>query len=172
PEFSLVKAMMMTMRRGLPENLSKKEKMALKQLKNDPNLVIKQADKGGGIVILNREDYMQESMRILGDNTTYRILNGNPIENFKKQFSELLNKGFENKVINKDELDYLFVKSPRMAVFYYLPKIHKRLENPPGRPIISGIGSLTSNISQYVDFFLQQFVTKTPSYVYKHHGHQ
>ncbi|CAH2301946.1 Hypothetical predicted protein, partial [Pelobates cultripes] len=42
--------------------------------------------------------------------------------------------------------------------FYYLPKIHKRLENPPGRPIISGIGSLTSNISQYVDFFLQQRV--------------
>lgn len=35
--------------------------------------------------------------------------------------------------------------------------MHKCTKNPPGRPIIAGIGSLTSNLSQYIDKHLQKF---------------
>lgn len=52
-----------------------------------------------------------------------------------------------------------------MPIFYYLPKIHKCLANPLGRPIIAGIGSLTSNLSQYVDRQLQKHVPKLNSYL-------
>ena len=52
-----------------------------------------------------------------------------------------------------------------MAVFYTQPKIHKSLTKPPGRPIVSGIESLTVNISTFVDFFLRPIVEKIPSYV-------
>lgn len=41
-------------------NLSKEEKKALDELALDNNIVIKEADKGGGIVILKKSDYMLE----------------------------------------------------------------------------------------------------------------
>ena len=44
-----------------------------------------------------------------------------------------------------------------------LPKIHK--QNNPGRPVISFIDCNTSNISQFVDYHLQDHVQKLPSYV-------
>ncbi len=54
---------------------------------------------------------------------------------------------------------------PVTPVIYVLPKIHKDLTNPPGRPIISGIGSLTEKISTFVDFFLKPVVFTLPSFV-------
>lgn len=49
--------------------------------------------------------------------------------------------------------------------FYMLPKVHKDLENPPGRPIISGNDSITEPASKYVDYFIKLFVTDLPSYI-------
>ncbi|CAH2296780.1 Hypothetical predicted protein, partial [Pelobates cultripes] len=126
---------------------------------------IVQADKGGGIVILNRDDYLKESYRILNDRDTYIILKSNPMETYKKELFKLLSESFNKDIIKKDEFEYLFIKFPKMAIFYYLPKIHKSLIDSPGRPVISGIGSLISNVSEYVDHFLQKYVPKAPSYI-------
>jgi hypothetical protein len=38
-------------------NLSKEERAALKNLRNDENLVILKADKGGATVLMNLNDY-------------------------------------------------------------------------------------------------------------------
>lgn len=58
-------------------------------------------------------------------------------------------------------LMYVFLWRP----FYSIPKIHKSLVAPPGRPIVSEIGSITENVSRLVDFFLMLHVTRLPSYV-------
>lgn len=39
--------------------------------------------------------------------------------------------------LNPKEAEYLVSNSTKTPVIYYTPKIHKRLEKPPGRPIIS-----------------------------------
>ncbi|CAM4615229.1 unnamed protein product [Caretta caretta] len=52
---------------------------------------------------------------------------------------------------------------PRPGIFYLLPKIHK--PGNPGRPIISGIGTLTAGLSGYVDSLLRPYATSTPSYL-------
>lgn len=39
------------------------------------------------------------------------------------------------------------------------------LPNPPGRPIVSGIDSVTSHIGRYIDFHLQPLVKSIPSYL-------
>ena len=39
-----------------------------------------------------------------------------------------------------------------------LPKIHKRLENVPGRPVISNCGTATERISEFLDFHIQSLV--------------
>lgn len=46
-----------------------------------------------------------------------------------------------------------------MPVFYTLPKIHKRLVDPPQT------NSLLSPLSQYVDYFIKPFVQKWPFYI-------
>ena len=37
-------------------------------------------------------------------------------------------------------------------------KIHKRMENVPGRPVTSNCGTVTGWISEFVDFHLQPIV--------------
>lgn len=49
-------------------------------------------------------------------------------------------------------------------IIYSLPKIHKDKENPPGRPIINGIGSVCSRLGQYIDWFLQPQVKKAKAF--------
>ena len=39
-----------------------------------------------------------------------------------------------------DTLSYFAVKDPKFAMFYLLPKIHKRVHNAPGRSVISNCG--------------------------------
>lgn len=46
----------------------------------------------------------------------------------------------------------------RIPSFYMLPKIHKNLENPPGRPIIRGNESLAEPASKFHDFHIKPFM--------------
>ena len=48
---------------------------------------------------------------------------------------------------------------------YLLPKIHKSLENPPGRPIISGCNGPTENLSKLFASWLQPSVENLKSFV-------
>lgn len=45
---------------------------------------------------------------------------------------------------------------------YYIWDRHKCLSQPPGRPIVSGIGSIFEPLAVYVDSFLQDIVKKLP----------
>ena len=38
---------------------------------------------------------------------------------------------------------------------YLLPKIHKRLSNVPGRPVISNCGTPTEKVSEFLDHHLK-----------------
>lgn len=94
------------------------------------------------------------SMSILQNNEWYRWLNPSEIKYFKSEFLELLDMAKTNNVIDKPTWKFLQISFPVTPTFYALPKIHKHATNPPGRPIISGINSLTSKASQVVDDFL------------------
>ena len=52
--------------------------------------------------------------------------------------------------LSNDTLNYFLVKDPKFARFYLLPKINKRLQNVPGRPVISNSGFYTENISLFL----------------------
>lgn len=43
-----------------------------------------------------------------------------------------------------------------------LPKIHKSVENPTGRPVISRSGRRTEPVSKYRDYFIKPFVSSLP----------
>lgn len=120
------------------------------------------ANKGGGIVILDTEAYKAEMSHLLSDSDTYVSLTGNPMVRFKK---ELVEEGFRKKILSKKEKLFLVLVAPRVLVIYYLPKEHKDPVHLPGRSIISGIGSVTSRVGKYIDYFLQPLVVKTHSFL-------
>ncbi|XP_075438932.1 uncharacterized protein LOC142481350 [Ascaphus truei] len=114
---------------------------------------------------MDTEYYKGEAERILSDDITYARLKTNPHKEFCIEFLTLLDKGSTTGVLNEKEYDYLNIKFPVMPIFYFLPKIHKDIKAPPGRPIISGIGSLTLRLSEYIDGFLQPYVAEMRSYL-------
>lgn len=154
-------------------NLSKEEQNALKELQENKHIVIKPADKGNVIVILSRDQYIEEAKRQLSNKNYYKKLN-NPI--YLKTvplIKTILIKLYKHKFINKKQMLYLQGDGePRPRRFYILPKIHKQPENwtvpfeiPPGRPIISDCDSETYYTAEYIDKFLTPLSTKHPSYV-------
>ena len=73
---------------------------------------------------------------------------------------------FNTGEFDKNGFEFLKIEHPVIPVIYTLPKIHKGLDIPlKGRPIVSGIGSLTENISAYVDYFIKSEVVTLPSYI-------
>lgn len=54
------------------QNLTPLGRKALNKLAKDPNLVIKSADKGSGIVIEDREKYIKDGEEHLADETIYQ----------------------------------------------------------------------------------------------------
>ena len=138
----------------LSNNLVPKERAAIRELRDNEQIVIKPADKGSAVVIQNREDYLAEGYKQLSDTNFYQ-----------KQITDLTHKhmsevqGFVSELYNAGEIDislcrYLSDKECKTARLYLLPKIHKGKLPPPGRPIVSANGCPTEKISQLVDHFL------------------
>ncbi|GFO00957.1 hypothetical protein PoB_002746200 [Plakobranchus ocellatus] len=144
-------------------NIRTEEKRALKELKNNAHIIIKPADKGGAVVVLNTPDYIAECTRQLSNATYYRKLNSDPTKKYNKRINDRLEIGVRSGEIDSDTAKRLIVLHPVPGRFYILPKIHK--EGNPGRPIISGNGCPTEIISLFVDYHLKDLVRLLPSYV-------
>ena len=48
---------------------------------------------------------------------------------------------------------------------YLLSKIHKRLENVPGPPVISNCGTPTEKVSEFLDYHLKLTMQSAKSYI-------
>ena len=145
------------------EILTESERKALYDLENDKIIVIKSADKGSAVVVWDREDYIKEAEKQLGDEQVYEEVS-NDAAPLLKTINEVIAKTRKLGVLKRDTLDY-FIKESKFARFYLLPKIHKRLHNVPGRPVISNSGYYTENISSFLDHHLQPLAQAVKSYI-------
>ena len=164
-------------------NLPPGEIAALKELirlQRDRIITIKAADKGAGIVILNFKDYMKACYNHLLSNisnetnkdkpqTYYKAVNEFALEEAKIKIEKVLNDALENRIITKEEYVEMNPQKKNPAVFYCNFKVHKQSEHdksvPPVRPIISGSGAITENISLYVEYHIKETSIKHPSYL-------
>ena len=168
----------------LHDNLSFNQRRALHYLKGNNNIVIKPADKGGSIVIMDKDNYVKETCTQLYDGRFYKQIDHDPTPALTNKPNLLINELQPN--LQNDVLK-LIPSHPRPAKFYTIPKVHKfpnlvvstcpssipdniiieaqRLNiNPPGRPIVSGIGTLTEYVSAFVDRELQPLLANIPNY--------
>ena len=126
-------------------------------------IIIKEVDKDSRIVVWDREDYLAEARTQLKDEDVYQELKGNTVGPLEKIIKSVLRKVRNRKDISDETLDYFLVNNPKLGRFYLLPKIHKRLHNVPGRPVISNSGYYTENMSAFLEYHLKSIAQKVKS---------
>lgn len=142
----------------MPKNVSSDQLQSISKLRNHPDLVIKQVDKGGNVVLMTHDQYVGMCMDILSNHSWYRRISASSTQGFIIKYKSIIGNAYHVGLIGQDTHAYLDTKFPRTPTFYSLPKTHKSLHAPPGHPIVSGIGSLTENASRLIYFFLTPHV--------------
>ena len=103
-------------------NLRKDEWQALLELKEDKNLVIKECDKGGACVIMDKQFY-RKMEELLKDETTYKEIEKNIDAIVHHKIKALAEKHLSE--LTSIEIDYLTNFEYRISNMYDPPKIHK-----------------------------------------------
>ena len=164
----------------------------LKDLSSNNDIVIKEADKGGAITIINKEDYITDCNTLLEDDITYHKTTTDMMQALLKEAENLLNR---ITVANKQVVSMLLPTLPKPGLFYALTKLHRLKQlisskynhshliktlidteqitqvansldiRPPYKPIVSCKGILTEHIFGHVDSILQNLLDKIPSFL-------
>ena len=130
-------------------NNSKPFRKTLERLSKDDTLIICKPDKGKGIVILNKSDYLTKTKEILQDETKFKVLNGDWFKIILKLEDKLNRLLRIIKVKLPDSVfEFLFASGSLPGVLYGLPKIHK--QDCPIRPILSATGTFNYNTAKFL----------------------
>ena len=161
------------------DNLSTEERRALSELKNNNEIIIKKADKGGSIVIMD-SSYYRDHLVLEGHFTsnTYQQIEDDCDVKVMKQLKKHV-KNHEICLTDK-EIDYLTKFDWKTSNFYVLPKIHKctsikselkssqnefiEVYSPhdlKGRPIVAGCEAPTQRLSALIEKILSPIAKKS-----------
>ena len=161
-------------------NFKKKEWNFINNLRNDNTLIIKEADKGSALVIMDADYYKDIMLNILSDQNTYKLENQLTNEKIMKKILKFMSK----YSLLKDEEKFMTKFDYKISHIYGTPKIHKsktiieeieknkstflEIHCPDDltfRPIIAGHSSSTSRISHFIDEILKPLLQKIQSYI-------
>ena len=164
------------------DNLTRNERQALSKLKKT-NLVIKKADKGDTLIIMEPEFYRDKLVfkdHLSTDTYTRTDLNAD--KKVMKNLKSLTKK--YSKCLTEKEIKYICSDEYSSSNFYVLPKIHKcktiidqvsicnssylKMPAPDdlkARPIVAGPNSPTQKLSKLLQIILSPLVTCLDTYI-------
>ena len=168
--------------KNIKDNLTRKERRSLQDLKSDKSILIKEADKGNAVVIMDRVYYRDKILEMLEDNIYYELSNDKADRQTINMIKKLLNK--HKSELFEEEIDYMSNFTFSQSYFYGLPKIHKseeisnaihaqnneyvellRPDDLKFRPIVGGPNSVTQRLSHFIDIILKPLCRVVPSFV-------
>ena len=130
-------------------------------LASNMSIVIKKAHKGSCVVVWDCDDYIAEASKQLNDESVYKSvkLKDKVLQDLAENSNGIF-KGLKQKgKITEKQLKYFTIehkKATNLGKMYLLPKIHKRLYDVPGRPVISNSGTPTEKASKFLDNHLKE----------------
>ena len=126
----------------------------LKKLSLDSSIVITKPDKGKGVVILNKTDYINKLSNLISDPSKFKVLKVDIFKHILKIETKINNFVRKLKSLNVLPPDSdLHISGTIPGSIYGLPKIHK--PNVPLRPILSAINSPTYKLAKFLVPHLQ-----------------
>ena len=130
----------------------------LKALGKDKSLVISKPDKGKGVVLLDKKDYVEKMNTILKDKSKFRKSNVNVFDYIVKLEDKLnrILRTIKDK-IGEEIYNWLHASGSGPGIMYGLPKVHK--VNVPLRPIVSCIKTAAYNLSKFLSPIVSPLAT-------------
>ena len=134
-------------------NLPKEEYDALIKLSKNKEIIIAKPDKGSGIVILDRSDYVNKMNSILSDTSKFRMAKQQDVYKISRTIESKVRRFLKDQVykpgyISEFEYQKLYPNGSHVGIMYGLPKVHK--SGCPLRPICSAIGTSTYELGKYI----------------------
>ena len=132
---------------------------SLKELSSNKNLIITHPDKGNGVVILNKTDYIKKMNDILEDETKFLQSDADlftTLLKYEDKTNRLVESLFKQKIIDEETKFRIRSSGSSPGVMYGLPKIHK--PDTPMRPILSTINSHNYQVSKFLNNLLTPFI--------------
>ena len=140
--------------------------LKLQTLQKERQIVIQACDKGAGVIILDFDEYL----KVCYDHLTSEVAPGQPyyspvndleVERTKAKIIELLKEGLEKEIISKTEYGEMNPDETGPGRFYC--NAYKKA--PPVRPRTSQSGSMSENISTFMEHHIKHIGTKHESYL-------
>ena len=155
------------------DNLDREERTAFKILKQKQDIIIKPADKGPAIVVMDKTDYIGEAERQLANQVNYKCLKEPVFPKSLPKINEIFKSLANRRFIDAGQLYYLKCpEDPAPRKMYLLQKIHKdrkvwpgQGKIPPGRLIIADCESESYASAEYIDHFLAPLAKQHKSYL-------
>ena len=130
---------------------------ALNSLHSNENIVITKPDKGSGVVILNKNDFIDKMLGILDDPSKFKKLgptsSNDNTANIKSKLQKRLLELFKEDSIPKSLYQNIRPTGSQRPRMYGLPEMHKT--NVPLRPILSMTGSSHHELSKWLANLLE-----------------
>ncbi|CAI2738933.1 unnamed protein product [Dicrocoelium dendriticum] len=130
--------------------LTRKHLDALKDLRRNGKIVLSRPDKGTGVVLLDKEDYINKLEKVLSDESKFSRMIGekDQTERIENQIIKSLRDLRNNGHISNTLYDSLKPSGTNVPRLYGLPKIHKT--GVPLRPILSMVNSPYHAVAQWL----------------------
>ena len=140
-----------------------------RSLRNNNSIIISRPDKGGGIVILDRSDYINRMMTILSDNTKFvkrgAVDKYDRTEGLVRKIRKELTRLLEAKTITEEVHNFIHPTGSQTPRLYGLPKTHK--EDIPLRPVLCMVDAPQYKLSKWLISVLEPVLLKYSEYTVK-----
>nr|VZI32915.1 unnamed protein product [Spirometra erinaceieuropaei] len=123
------------------------ELKAIRELKNDEEIVNVPADKGRATVVLDKSEYVTKAQELLNDNQSYKVVDTDPMKTLVGKINKSLNQMRNQKAVSERDWRQMKPQDAALARFYGLPKIHKPIV--PLRPIAALKGTPTYGLAKW-----------------------
>ncbi|CAF1510868.1 unnamed protein product, partial [Adineta steineri] len=135
----------------------------LRSLSKNKSIIITRPDKGRGVVIMDREDYIQKMNAILDDKSAFTIIDYDPTYRTENHLIKFLGTLKQDGFISEQEHRLANPIGSRPARIYGVPKVHKT--GNPLRPVMSATKTVAYGLGQMLSTRLNAL--RSSSYMIK-----
>ena len=144
-------------------NLTREEKVALRDLQDDDTIMILQADKGKCLVVMDKQVYIERMEEKLKDETTYKAIEKDPTMEIKDALCKQLKTIKEEGQLSEAQYRRMLPTQTQIPRMYGHPKIHK--PGNPLREIVDGSGGVVKQVDKFISNVIKHYVGDNEYYV-------
>ncbi|CAF2534635.1 unnamed protein product [Rotaria sp. Silwood2] len=130
----------------------------MQELKNDTSIIATRPDKGKGVVLMDKQEYVNKMHSILNDSSKFASLSEDPTVTRENSLISLLRKLHDQGHITNQFYYRARPTGSKPRRLYGLPKIHKQPVSL--RPVLSSIGTFNYRLGKVLTQMLSDLIDK------------